>query len=500
MFDIFMSGLAQIFDWKILIFMNIGLLIGIIFGAIPGLTGNLGIIIFLPFSFAMEPATSIIFLMAIYIGGELGGSVSGILIGTPGTNAGAATMLDGYPLAKKGHGKKALLSAFLSSTVGGVISAIVLLIAAPSIANFTIHFGPPEYFALAIFGLSIIAGISGKNMYKGLIAGCIGVLLSMVGMDNMSGSLRFTFESVKLMNGLPLLPLLIGIFAIPSIMEKTESKKSDKVSEKIKMNENDTLTKEDIKRTTPAMLKGSLIGTIIGAIPGAGTGIASFISYDEARRSSKNSRNFGKGELEGVAASESANNGVVAASLIPLLTLGIPGSPAAAVLIGAFMIQGMVPGPTLFQDQGVIVYTIMIGILIASIFMYLQGRVLAKYFVKVTHVPHQIMVPVLVLMCTAGAFAADDSVFGMKVFIIFGIMSYILMKLDFPAVPIVLGFVLGPLLEFNLRRSLVMSEGEWSIFFTRPISLVFIVITLVILIYSTIKSKKENNELLDESI
>lgn len=504
MTEYFLEGLKYIFSLEMFIFINLGILIGIIFGAIPGLTGTLGIIVFLPFTFNMEPAVSIIFLMSIFCGGEFGGSISAILIGTPGTNAAAATMIDGYPLAKKGHAKKALLTALFASTFGGIVSGFALLFAAPAIADFTINFGPPEYFALAIFGLSIIAGISGRNIVKGLISGMLGVLIAMVGMDNMTGVMRFNFGNVNLMRGLSLLPVLIGIFAIPSIMEKVIDIFGDehKKRKKIEINNDDKLLKKDVKHIFPTMAKSSIIGTIIGAIPGAGTGIASFISYDEARRSAKNNEKFGEGELKGVAASESANNAVTAASLIPLLTLGIPGSPSAAALIGAFMIQGMVPGPTLFKEQGIIVYAIMIGIVIANIFMFIQGRILTKTLAKVTEVPNELMAPILVLMCTAGAYAVNNSVFEMGVFIVFGILSYLLIKLDFPPVPIVLGFVLGPLAEFNLRRSLVMSDGSWSIFFKRPISLVFLVITVVMMILSCIRArrKKEYNKYIEDDI
>ncbi len=237
------------------------------------------------------------------------------------------------------------------------------------------------------------------------------------------------------------------------------------------------------------MVKSSLIGSLIGAIPGPGTGIASFMSYDEARRSSKNSKEFGHGALEGIAAAETANNAVTAASLIPLLTLGIPGSPAAAALIGAFMIHGMVPGPTLFREQGVIVYTIMLGILVANIFMLIQGSLLSRFFAKVTKISNVVMVPILVLMCTSGAFTVNNSIFEMGVFLVFGILSFFMVKLYFPPVPIVLGFVLGPLFEFNLRRSMAMSEGSWMIFVTRPISLVLLIITVIMLVF-TLRRKR----------
>ncbi|MCT4597881.1 MAG: tripartite tricarboxylate transporter permease [Vallitalea sp.] len=488
----FVEGLGYILSVQSIIFMNIGLFIGIVFGVIPGLSANVGIVLLLPFTFALSPVNAILMLLGIYCGGTYGGSISAILIGTPGTNAAAATLLDGYPLAQQGKAKKALMMALVASTIGGIISALILLFASPSISKFTLNFGPPEYFALGIFGLSVIGSVSGKNLFKGLMAGCFGVLISMVGLDTMSGVTRFTFDNVRLMTGLGLLPVLLGLFAVEVVLTRVyqllNTKEKDNV---IEFEGDDTLSFAEVKKCMPSILKSTVIGTIIGAIPGIGTGVASFISYNEAKRNSKEPEKFGKGAIEGVAAPEAGNNAVTGASLIPLLTLGIPGSAVAATLLGALMMHGLIPGPNLFRSQGPIVYAIMIGFVIINIFMYIQGKFLSKVFAKVTEVPQPILLTILIVTCFSGAFSLKNTVFYIYILIAFGIISYFLRKIGIPAVPIVLGFILGPIVEFNLRRALVMSEGSYLIFVTRPICLAFLVLT-VIFIISLRKQVKTN--------
>jgi len=477
-------GLQALASPLSIVFIAIGVFVGIIFGAIPGLTGTIAISLFLPLSYKMTAVQALLFLTAIFCGGEFGGSISAILIGTPGTNAAAATMLDGYPLARGGKARKALMMALFASTFGGLFSAFVLLFGAPAVAEFTINFGPAEFFMLAVFGLSIISSVSGKDIWKGLVAGCIGVLLSLVGIDNMTGTFRFTFGNVNMIRGLSLIPVLMGLFAVPSIINMVIEPYRKNRDEKtiVEMDRNDYLSFSEVKPAFPTLVRSSIIGTIVGAIPGTGTGLASFVSYDMARKNSKRKENFGKGELEGIAASESANNAVTAGALIPLFTLGIPGSPSAAVLIGAFMIHGMQVGPSLFSDQGPLVYAVMVGMIVANIFMFLEGKYMSKWFAMITKVPDTVLAPVLLVLCSAGAFSVNNSVFDIGLFLVCGVTSYIIGRLGFPIMPISLGYVLGPLAEFNLRRALVLSEGSWTIFVTRPISLFFIIITVVSLV------------------
>lgn len=490
-FNIFFEALIQAISPASWLWMILGLLIGVIFGAIPGLSGNLGIILFLPFTRSMPLAEAIIFLTCIFCGGEFGGSISAILIGTPGTNSATCTMLEGYPLAKQGHARKALVMALFASCVGGVLSSLCLLFMAPSLAKYTLEFGPPEYFAISLFGVSIIASLSGKSLAKGIFSGCLGIVLSIVGPDEVSGMMRFSFGNINLYRGLNLIALLTGFFAMGSIAEKVcdimAEKGARKKVESIGLDENDVFTFKEILKYKWGLLYGSLIGIIIGIIPGTGAGIASFIAYNEARRTSKHPEEYGHGSYEGIAAVESANNGVTSASLIPLLTLGLPGSPSAAVLIGAFTMKGLTVGPMLFREQPVVMYTIMIALVIANVIMYAEGWWLSKVLANITKIPNDIMVPILLVICAAGAVSVNNSTFDLLVFVIAGIIAYFFAKLNVPVVPAVLGFVLGNTIDTNLRKGLVMTGGSFIEFISRPITMVVLILTVVVIILSFIK-------------
>ena len=472
------SGFELLFQWQNLLIIPIGLLLGIVVGAIPGLTSDLGIILCIPLTYGMEPTTAILMLLAIYCGGTYGGSITAILINTPGTSANAATLFDGYPMTEKGHAFKALKMALYASTIGGLISAVVLLVAAPQIAKITLLFGPAEYFALSIFGLSVIAGVSNKNILKGLIGACIGIFVSTIGMDKISGTVRFTFGSIKLTAGIDLIIALIGLFAISEIMMKSQydPEKDMKVAGKFSK---DVITKEEYKRCRKPIGIGSIIGCIIGATPGTGGGLAAFIAYNQVKQASKHPETFGNGEIEGVAASESANNGACGATMIPMLTLGVPGDGATAILMGAFMVHGMVPGPTLFKESGNILYAIMFGLIIVNIFMYLIGNALIPFYANITKLPYELLASIVLSMCIAGAFSTNNRVYDVMIILVFGILAYFLRRMDFQLVPILLGIVLGPLAEVNFRRALVLSDGSMDIFIKRPISLTFILIAVI---------------------
>ena len=472
------SGFELLFQWQNLLIIPIGLLLGIVVGAIPGLTSDLGIILCIPLTYGMEPTTAILMLLAIYCGGTYGGSITAILINTPGTSANAATLFDGYTMTEKGHAFKALKMALYASTIGGLISAVVLLVAAPQIAKITLLFGPAEYFALSIFGLSVIAGVSNKNILKGLIGACIGIFVSTIGMDKISGTVRFTFGSIKLTAGIDLIIALIGLFAISEIMMKSQydPEKDMKVAGKFAK---DVITKEEYKRCRKPIGIGSIIGCIIGATPGTGGGLAAFIAYNQVKQASKHPETFGNGEIEGVAASESANNGACGATMIPMLTLGVPGDGATAILMGAFMVHGMVPGPTLFKESGNILYAIMFGLIIVNIFMYLIGNALIPFYANITKLPYELLASIVLSMCIAGAFSTNNRVYDVMIILVFGILAYFLRRMDFQLVPILLGIVLGPLAEVNFRRALVLSDGSMDIFIKRPISLAFILIAVI---------------------
>lgn len=482
MSDTIISALGQLFTIQNLIFANIGIFIGIIFGSIPGLNGNLAITVLLPFTFQMDTIPALLLLTAIFFGANFGGSISSILINTPGTNAAAATLIDGYPMCRNGQPQKALDMALIASTVGGLISALCLLFFSPQISKVAIRFGSPEYFALAIFGLSVIASVSGKSIIKGLISGGMGILLSTIGLDSVSGLVRFSFGNLRLYNGVKMLSVLLGVYAIAQMIGRINQTEVAVASTMQEKNKEDRITVEDVKKTLPTMLKSSLIGAFIGAVPGTGGAIASFIAYNEAARCKKAGDRFGQGEIKGIAAPESANNGATAATLIPLLTLGIPGDVVAATLLGAFTMHGLVVGPKLFVDSGPVVYAVLIGCVISQVIMFLQGKYLLKLFVKITHVPQDLLTAVLVVICCAGAFAISGSEMDVYIMLLFGGIAYLMQKVDFPPVPIVLGMVLGPIAESNLRNALVMSGGSWFIFIWRPICLAFILLTIVLIV------------------
>lgn len=486
------EALSNVLSPVTLFWMAFGILIGVVFGAVPGLSGNLGIILFLPFTRDMPLANAVIFLTCIFCGGEFGGSISAILIGTPGTNSATCTMLEGYPLAKAGHAKKALTMALISSCTGGILSALVLLLFAPVMAKYTLRFGPPEYFAIAVFGLSIIASLSGKSLLKGLFSGAVGIMLSLVGIDAVSGMTRFTFGNIMLYNGITLISLLTGMFAFGSILEKVGQVFQKNVKrENVSIDKKEKITCSEVWGLKKTLLKSSLLGIFVGAVPGAGTGIASFISYNEAKRTSKHPEEYGKGSYEGIAAVESANNGVTAASLIPLLTLGLPGSPSAAVLIGAFTMKGLSVGPMLFRENGVIMYTIMMGVLLANIFMFLEGNYLSGALAKITRIPNEVMAPLLMIVCGAGVMSINNSPFDLLTFLVAGTTAYLFQKLNVPMVPAVLGFVLGSMMDSNLRKALVMTHGSFLNILKRPISGTILLLTVLVLGLTVIKEFKQ---------
>ena len=492
--DIVLSGLQILFNWQILLAIPLGLTLGIIVGAIPGLTSDLGIILCIPLTYTLEPTVAIIILLAIYVGGTYGGSITAILINTPGTSANAATLFDGYPMTQKGEAFKALSMALFASTIGGLISAFVLLFAAPPIAKITLLFGPAEYLSLAVFGLSVIAGVSNKNILKGLMGACIGIFVSTIGLDQISGTVRFTFNNIQLRRGIDLIIALIGLFAISEILMKAkyDPKRDRKIIDPASITRQ-KVSKEEYKRCRKPISIGTLIGVVIGATPGTGGGLAGFISYNQVKQTSRHPETFGKGEIEGIAASESANNGACGATMIPMLTLGVPGDGATAILMGAFMIHGLVPGPMLFKDQGHILYAIMLGLVIVNICLWFVGNVFTRFYAHITRIPFELLACIVLTFCAAGAYSTNNSVYDVYYIFIFGILAYMLRLMDFQLVPILLGIVLGPLAEMNFRRALILSDGSLSIFVTRPISLAFLLIAFGSLLVFTIKSRRRRS-------
>lgn len=487
-----MTVLGNVLAPMSLLWMNIGLAAGIIIGALPGLTGTMGIALLLPLTYGMSSIHGMMLLLGVYCGGIYGGSITAILINTPGTPASAATSLDGYPMAQQGHAKRALHDALAASMIGGLISGIILLTCAPMVAKFALNFGAREYFALSLFGLTIIASVGGKSVLKGLLMGFAGLLLGCVGIDSLEGVSRFTFGNNYLTGGFNIIPVLIGLFAITEIM--TKSRDINKAVGTTVAVEEEKVSFADVLRYKIVLLKSSVIGAFIGAVPGTGAAIASFLAYNEAHRTSKHPEEYGMGSEEGLVACESSNNAVTGATMIPLLTLGIPGDTNTAVLLGALTMQGIQPGPMLFTKQANWVYSIMIGMVLINLFMYLQGRLFVKGFSNITKISTKIMVPCLVVLCVIGAYAIKYNTFNAAAMVVIGVIGYLLKKLDFPLTPMVIGLVLGNLCESNMRRALLLSRGNWLTFFQSPIACVFLALAVFMLFFPMIRDALANKK------
>ncbi|MEW9122541.1 MAG: tripartite tricarboxylate transporter permease [Thermotaleaceae bacterium] len=493
--DLFVQGLANVLNFKVILMLIGGLITGISIGSLPGLTATMGVALVLPITFGMDAVPGILLLIGVYFGSVYGGSITAILLNTPGTPASAATALDGHEMAKKGLAHKALTVSTISSSIGGIVSVIVLILVAPQLATFALKFGAPETFALAVFGISIISSIGGDSQIKGFISGIIGLLIATIGLDPIGGFPRFTFNNINLMNGVDLIPVMIGLFATSEVfrsMEDIFSKRNlDITVERVK------LTWLEFKSLLGTILRSSGIGTFIGMIPGAGADIASFVAYNEAIRFSKDKEGFGKGEMKGIAAPESANNAVTGGAMIPLLTLGIPGDAVTAVLLGALMVQGLQPGPLLFQNNGDIVYTLFVGMLIANILMMVIGLLGVKYFTKILLIPKSILAPIIMVLCVVGSYSLNNSYFDVLVMFVAGVIGYFMTKQGFGSSPLILGLILGPLMENNFRRTLLMSKGSLKIFVTRPISLGLLTLAFISLvgpIISNIYKRRTVNE------
>lgn len=492
MLTLIFNGFKSTLEPAVLIFLLLGVTGGIVIGSLPGLTATMGVAILLPFTFGMPANSGLALLLGVYVGAIYGGSISAILLKTPGTPAAAATVYDGYALVQKGEATKALSLSAIASFVGGLVSTIMLMTISPYLAKFALRFSAPEYFALAIFGLTIIASVSSKNLVKGLLAGFFGLIVATVGMDPITSYPRFTFGSIDLLNGFEVIPVLIGLFAVSEALFQMESlDKAKEKHEEVKISKKYISIKELIQ-VGPTMLKSAVMGTFIGAIPGAGADIAAFVSYNEAKRSSKTPEKFGTGILEGIAAPEAGNNGVTGGALVPLLTLGVPGDAVAAILLGALVVQGLAPGPLLFQQNPEVVYGLFSALFIGNIFMLILGLVGIKLFSRVVEVPKNIIIPLIIFLSIVGSYSMNNSIFDVAVTVGFGIIGYFMIKSDIPQSPIVLSIILGPMAETNLRKSVLMYEGSYSFLYTRPITVVFLILAFISIFSAYKKSRADS--------
>jgi len=456
----------------------LGTLVGLFFGSIPGLTFSMALALMLPVTFSMTPVAGIGLLLGTYIGGMTGGSVSAILVGIPGTPSASATLIDGYPMTQQGRASVALGTAVIVSVFGGLVSLAVMMAMVDAIADFAIRFGPAEIFALVLFGMSTICGLAERSLLRGLIAGVIGLALMTVGLDRLEAVPRLTFGSTDMMQGVNLLVAMIGLFAVPHIMTIFRNYGGPEGAFDIQGEVHASLpTWRELRENLWLMLRCAGIGTGIGAIPGTGGPIAAFLAYDHARRFSKHPERFGKGELAGVIAPETANNAVTGGAMIPLLSLGIPGDPATAVILGGLMIHGLAPGPMLFQSSLVQIYAIYISIIVAYVAVLIFQIYGIRLFVRVLRVPPHFLAVAIIVMCGLGSFAIRNSIFDVYQMAVMGLLGYVLMRLDIPVTPVVLGLVLGKTLENEYRTAMIMSAGDPRIFVESGIAIVFLALT-----------------------
>ena len=483
----FMSMLSV----NIFLCMIIGVAVGIVVGALPGLSATLAVALMLPFTFSLDATSGILLLIGAYCGGVYGGSITAILIKTPGTPASVASVADGFSLTKKGRAYEALMASLYASVIGGMLSGLALLFIAPLIAKLAVNFGPPEYFALAVFGLTIIASVSGKSLAKGLLMAGIGLLICCVGIDPYEGQTRFVFGQSFLYSGIGMVPVMIGVFAIAEVFNQIEVHIKSVAAEfgdvSVKVNK-----KMGLREMVPyvgGLIKASITGIIIGAIPGTGGAIASFLAYNNEKTASKNPDEFGKGSMAGLVAAEAAKNATTGSTLIPMLTLGIPGDTVTAILLGALTIHGLSTGPKLFTDYGVLVYTVIIGFFVVNIIMLIQGKLAIRWFARITSVPSAILMPIILILCLVGAYSSNNNWMSVWIAINSGFLGYILQKFQFPMAPLLIAMVLESLTEMSLRQSLIMSDGSVSIFFTRPICLIFLILAVGSVCLPLVKDK-----------
>lgn len=483
-----MSGFETALIWYNLLFAFVGVLIGTAVGVLPGIGPMSGVALLIPVTATItgglppeQAATSAIILLAgVYYGAMYGGSTTSILLNTPGESSSVVTTLDGYQMAKKGKAGSALSIAAIGSFVAGIVTLVALIFLARPLSNIALKFGPAEYFSLMLLGLAAVSGLAGKSVTKALIMTVCGLLLGTIGIDNVSGIARFTFDVPWLYQGIEFLTIAVGLFALGEVF-KTILEKEEDDTEIAKIN-NLLPTKEELKESAGPIARGSLLGFFVGILPGAGATLASFFSYIMEKKISKNPSKFGKGAIEGVAAPESANNAASGGAMIPLLTLGIPGSGTTAILMGALMMYNVQPGPLLFEENPQVAWGLIASMFIGNIMLLILNLPLVKVFAKIIQTPKQFLIPIIIAISIFGVYAVQVSTYDLLVLLLCGVLGYFFSKNDYPIAPLVLGLVLGPMIENNLRRALTISNGDYSVFVTRPISLAFLVITVLWLV------------------
>jgi putative tricarboxylic transport membrane protein len=488
-FELLLQGITTALSPLNLALMVLGVAVGIVFGSIPGLSAAMAVALFLPMTFGLEPHTGMCLLVALYIGAVSGGLISAILLNIPGTPSSIATCFDGSPMAKRGDAGKAMGVGIACSFIGGMISFVALAFVAPPLADFALNFQAAENFAVCVFALTMIATVSGGNILKGVLSGMLGLLLATVGLAPIDNVARYTFGFDTLSNGFDTLPSLIGIFAIAEVLNLAEevTKMSKVKAYEFKPIKGFGFTWKEFKPQWFNVIRSTAIGIGIGILPGIGGSTSGILSYIAAKNSSKYPEKFGTGIMDGVVASETANNATIGGALIPLLALGIPGDGVTAILLGAFMIHGLQPGPLLFTTSADLVYTIFAACFIANIIMIVLEFGGIRVFVRLLAVPKHILMPIIMALCCVGAFATNKSIFDVQSLILFGLIGYAMSKLKIPVAPFILAFILGGSVETYLRKALMNSRGSYMTFVESPISCAFLVIAVGVLVWCLVK-------------
>jgi putative tricarboxylic transport membrane protein len=477
-----LAFVADVFTPINLLAIVAGVIAGLLIGGLPGLTANLGVALLLPVTFGMDVTPALLMLTSLYTAAIYGGSFAAILLHTPGTSASAATAIDGFALTQQGEFNKALRIATFSSVVGGIASALALLLIAPPLSRLSLAFGPAEYFMLAVFGLTVIGTLASGNIIKGLISGVGGLLLSTVGADLDSGFPRYTFGIFALMSGINFVPAVIGLFSMSQALLMCEEALKSIQQVRLEARERWRFLPRlaELRQIAPTTARSSVIGILVGILPGAGGDIGSWVSYNEAKRFSKSPDQFGKGSIIGISASETANNAVTGSSLIPLLTLGIPGSATAAILLGALIVHGLLPGRTLFTDYAAITYTVIFGFLLANVVMGLVGMGIGRYMANLARLPNFVLIPMIIALSVVGSYSLGNNYFDVEIMLVFGFLGYLMRKGGFPPAPMILGLILGPIAETGFRQSVVLARGNVvEYILSSPISLVLFAATLL---------------------
>jgi putative tricarboxylic transport membrane protein len=485
------EALGLIFTFEGLLVLSLGTMLGIILGALPGIGSTVAVAMILPFTLSMSQAPAILLLLAIYAGSVYGGSISAILINTPGTPQSAATCLDGYPMAQRGEAGKALGWATVASVIGGLASAVVLIFAAPQLAAFALNFGPIETFALILLGLTCIVSVSEGSLIKGLMAGFMGLFLSTVGGDPITGEARFTFGHFQLIAGFDLLAVVIGVFALSEVLTRAAASPED-IKPLVAFNGIVLPKLNEWKGRVKGLVKSVLIGNGIGVLPGTGAATAAFIAYAEARRSAPTRANFGKGEPDGLIASESANNAVTGGALVPTMALGIPGDAITAVMLATLTLHGVTPGIRLMSDNPVLMAAIFAGFFVINLMLLPLGMVVSRMAAPILRIKEAYMLVMISLLCTVGVFFVRGNPFDLLVMAVAGVIGFILRRQGYPMAPLVIGMVLGPTLEISLRQGLIITDGSFSAFFVgHPIAGVLAVIAVGMLALPVIRVIKD---------